>query len=345
MNSEKDSGGDPVIGETFKLEVGQSRTQKANLESGDTAGNTGLLPFLTRASGRGTCCQGARRAHLRSHSGRNAGAALARCSTSPEKTIPPHTDSGADVTATAETEARCEGCHAQLDAYGRHRASCPRSGRVKKPYRPPGFHKMAAGSPNAHFVWNSAWNRAHNSTNRPPKEGRKNIGGGRKQKSEILGGPGEGFLGEVGRRRSGGGEGSGRRRFHPSPLSPPPPCSIKGGRLRTGRELRRVSSKGVFEGRRRRGLRGLREEGLQTIRLLTHAKARGAFVHALPGGADVGAMWGRACSLSHVPLLLLRRWLNPRSTSHGVERVVRRLCWPTCTSRPPGGTVCLMGRW
>ena len=27
----------------------------------------------------------------------------------------------------------------------------------------------------------------------------------------------------------------------------------------------------------------------------------------------MGAMWGRACSLSHVPLLLLRRWLNPRS--------------------------------
>ena len=30
------------------------------------------------------------------------------------------------------TEARCEGCHAQLDSCGHHRAPCPRSGRVKK---------------------------------------------------------------------------------------------------------------------------------------------------------------------------------------------------------------------
>ena len=36
------------IGPTFELEVGQ-----ANLESGDTVGNIGLLPFLTRTSGRG----------------------------------------------------------------------------------------------------------------------------------------------------------------------------------------------------------------------------------------------------------------------------------------------------
>ena len=242
MNSEKDSGGDPV-GETFKLEVGQSRTQKANLESGDTAGNTGLLPFLTRASGRGTCCQGARRAHLRSHSGRNAGAALARCPTSPEKTIPPHTESGADVTATAETEARCEGCHAQLDAYGRHRASCPRSGRVKKPYRPPGFHKMAAGSPNAHFVWNSAWNRAHNSTNRPPKEGRKNIGGGRKQKSEILGGPG-GVSGRGGEEEVWGRGGVRGASIPPLPLPSLFPARSREGGFERG---------GGFEGCLRRG--------------------------------------------------------------------------------------------
>ena len=30
------------------------------------------------------------------------------------------------------TEVWCEGCHAQLDSCGHHRASCPRSGRVKK---------------------------------------------------------------------------------------------------------------------------------------------------------------------------------------------------------------------
>ena len=35
------------------------------------------------------------------------------------------------------TEGHCEGCHAQLDNLGRHRASCVRSGRVKKWATPP----------------------------------------------------------------------------------------------------------------------------------------------------------------------------------------------------------------
>ena len=78
----------------------------------------------------------ARRAHLRSHSGRNAGAALAHCPTSPEFTIPPHLFRTLLLERMSlplqMTKARCEGCHAQLDSCGHHRASCPRSGRVKK---------------------------------------------------------------------------------------------------------------------------------------------------------------------------------------------------------------------
>ena len=81
-------------------------------------------------------CTAAHRAHLRSHSGRNAGAALALCPTTPEYTIPPHLFR----TLLLErlrlplqiTEDRCEGCHTPLDALGQHHAACMRSGRVKK---------------------------------------------------------------------------------------------------------------------------------------------------------------------------------------------------------------------
>ena len=81
-------------------------------------------------------CTAARRAHLWSHSGRNAGVALAHCPTSPEFTIPPHLFRTLLLERMSlplqMTEARCEGCHALLDSCGHHRASCPRSGRVKK---------------------------------------------------------------------------------------------------------------------------------------------------------------------------------------------------------------------
>ena len=71
----------------------------------------------------------ARRAH-RSHSGYNAGLALAHCPTAPEFTIPAHLFR----TLLLErmhlplqvTERRCEGCHAGLDSFGHHRASCTR---------------------------------------------------------------------------------------------------------------------------------------------------------------------------------------------------------------------------
>ena len=75
----------------------------------------------------------ARRAHLRSHSGFNAGAALAHCPTAPEYTIPPHLFRTLLLQLPLQvTEARCEGCHALLDTLGRHPASCTRSGREKK---------------------------------------------------------------------------------------------------------------------------------------------------------------------------------------------------------------------
>ena len=78
----------------------------------------------------------ARRAHLRSHSGWNAGAALAFAPTAPEYTIQPHLFrvlllERLQLPLTL-TEGVCEGCQAPLDAYGRHRAGCSRSGRLKK---------------------------------------------------------------------------------------------------------------------------------------------------------------------------------------------------------------------
>ena len=61
---------------------------------------------------------------------------MAHCPTSPEFTIPPHLFRTLLLERMSlslqMTEARCEGCHAQLDSCGHHRASCPRSGRVKK---------------------------------------------------------------------------------------------------------------------------------------------------------------------------------------------------------------------
>ena len=71
------------------------------------------------------------------------------------------------------------------------------------PQRPLGFPKMFLGSPNAHFVWNSALNRAHSSMRRPPREGRKIENcGGRRQKTRkfarrVVQGPSQ-----IGLRRS-----------------------------------------------------------------------------------------------------------------------------------------------
>ena len=75
------------------------------------------------------------RAHLRSHSGRNAGRVFTLVPTAKEYTVPaPHLR-----TLLLERlrlplpaiEAFCEGCGGQLDPQGKHRASCPTSGRLK----------------------------------------------------------------------------------------------------------------------------------------------------------------------------------------------------------------------
>ena len=56
----------------------------------------------------------ARRAHLRSHSGRNAGLALAHAPTTPERTIPPHLFRTFILERLQlplqMTESLCEGC-------------------------------------------------------------------------------------------------------------------------------------------------------------------------------------------------------------------------------------------
>ena len=86
----KVSGGDWVGRIFVQGTVHQTKTMES-LESGVTAGNIGLLPFLTRRR-KLTMLLGrtaARRAHIRSHSGRNAGVALAHCPTGPEFTIHP----------------------------------------------------------------------------------------------------------------------------------------------------------------------------------------------------------------------------------------------------------------
>ena len=83
-------------------------------------------------SGRSAACQ----AHLRSHSGCNAGLALAHASTAREFTIPPHLFRVLLLERLRLplllTEATCEACHGPLDPLGWHRAACPHTGRFKK---------------------------------------------------------------------------------------------------------------------------------------------------------------------------------------------------------------------
>ena len=76
------------------------------------------------------------RAHLRSHSGRNAGVVFAHEPTAPEYVIPPHLFRVLLLERLRLplpiTEATCGGCGAPLDPRGIHRAACTRSGRVRK---------------------------------------------------------------------------------------------------------------------------------------------------------------------------------------------------------------------
>ena len=77
----------------------------------------------------------AARAHLRSHSGRNAGSALSGTPTAKEYTLPAHRMRILLLERLRLplplTEAHCEGCGEVLDAHGRHRASCPTTGRLR----------------------------------------------------------------------------------------------------------------------------------------------------------------------------------------------------------------------
>ena len=76
------------------------------------------------------------RAHLRSHSSPNAGAVLAHAPTAPEYAIPSHLFRVIVLERLQLpllfAQATCSGCQAPLDPHGRHRASCPRTGRVKE---------------------------------------------------------------------------------------------------------------------------------------------------------------------------------------------------------------------
>ena len=73
-------------------------------------------------------------AHLRSHSGPGASAVLLGCPTSSEYQLQPETFRVFTLERLRlpihVTEARCL-CGAPLDQLGRHRGTCPRSGRLK----------------------------------------------------------------------------------------------------------------------------------------------------------------------------------------------------------------------
>ena len=77
-----------------------------------------------------------RGAHLRSHSGPNAGIVFAHAQTTLECTVPPYLFRVLLLERLnlplPITEPVCNGCHEPLDAHGRHRAACTRSGRVRK---------------------------------------------------------------------------------------------------------------------------------------------------------------------------------------------------------------------
>ena len=75
-------------------------------------------------------------AHLRSHSGRNAGCVLVGAPTAPEYVVEPLEFRTLVLERLrlplAMAAARCEGCGRPVDAMARHYAACTDSGRVKK---------------------------------------------------------------------------------------------------------------------------------------------------------------------------------------------------------------------
>ena len=81
-------------------------------------------------------CTATQQAHLRSHSGHNAGVALACAPTNPECTVPPLLFRVLLLERLQLplpiAEATCEGCGNPVDSLGRHGAACPQTGRLKK---------------------------------------------------------------------------------------------------------------------------------------------------------------------------------------------------------------------
>ena len=88
------------------------------------------------------------RAHLRSHSGLNAGIVLSHAPTAPEFTVPPHLFRVILLERLAlplpVNEARCDGCH--LDTLGRHwRESAGKQGHASDSMRSPGTGMSMSG--------------------------------------------------------------------------------------------------------------------------------------------------------------------------------------------------------
>ena len=133
----KDSRSDPH-GQSCAIASDLQSTLRVSQASGNTAGSFGLLPSPTRFFRKTpmlSCRTAARRAHLRSHSGRNAGVALAHAPTTPECTVA-HLMFRVLLLERLHlplpvTEAVCS-CGTTLDPHGKHRAACSLNGWLKK---------------------------------------------------------------------------------------------------------------------------------------------------------------------------------------------------------------------
>ena len=119
---------------------GHLRTPQESQESGNMAGSIGRLPFLTRTSGRQSCCQSVPpRLELTFGHTQVSTQALPWLSLRQLRSMSfPRTYSGRVLLLERlqlplpVDEAVCSGCHAPLDPLGRHRAACARTGRLKK---------------------------------------------------------------------------------------------------------------------------------------------------------------------------------------------------------------------
>ena len=127
-------------GQNSRKARGHLRGPQESQESGNTAGSIGRLPFLTRTSGRQPCCQSVppRPELTFGHTQVSSTLALPWLSLQQLESMSfPRTCSRVLLLERLQLplpvdEAVCSGCHAPLDPLGRHRATSPRTGRVKK---------------------------------------------------------------------------------------------------------------------------------------------------------------------------------------------------------------------